>query len=330
MRIKGILALAALLASSAWADSGNARPDERLVEGRDAYERSDYARAASTLEAAATAEPQNAEIQLLLAKTYYEMHQHDAAVTRAERAVVLGPQNSAYHEWLGRTYGEKAAHTSWFSAISLAKKARQEFALAVRLDGSNFSARQALVEFDCSAPGLVGGGEEKAVPEIEEIAALDAAEGYFAAGNCRYQKKDFAAADAEFAKALESDPKSADLIYDIGEYALKRGEPWLLLRVAGAGERVRPPDPRGKFFRAIGWILQKENLQESASLLREYLKTAPVRKDFPKLGEAHCWLGDALESQRDFANAETEYRIAVELEPRDKKAREALNRLGRN
>src|SRR6266699_720160 len=122
----------------------------------------------------------------------------------------------------GRAYGEKADHASWFSAISLAKKTRKEFETAVQLDARNFSARQALIEFDCSAPGLVGGGEDKAVRQIEQLAEMDAAEGHYAAGNCRRQKKEFAAADEEFTKALESNPKSAELIYDIGDYAIKR------------------------------------------------------------------------------------------------------------
>jgi len=78
-----------------------------------------------------------------------------------------------------------------FSALSLAKKARKEFERAVELDEKNFSAYQALIEFDCSAPGIAGGGEDKARPEIAKLAALDPAEGHYAQGNCRRQKKDF-------------------------------------------------------------------------------------------------------------------------------------------
>ena len=37
-------------------------------------------------------------------------------------------------------YGEKASQDFWFSALSLAKKAQQEFETAIRLDKRNFSA----------------------------------------------------------------------------------------------------------------------------------------------------------------------------------------------
>src|SRR5580658_9429670 len=216
------------------------QPDEGFDAGRQAYEVSDYSRAASILQAAASKNPRNAEIYLLLAKTYNEMQQHDAAIASAEKAVALEPEISVYHEWLGRAYGGKAEHAGMFSGLSLAKKTRKEFETAVRLDGMNFSARQALIEYDCSAPGIAGGGEDKARPQIARLAELDAAEGHYAEGNCRRQKKDFATADAEFTKALDNHPKSAELIYDIGDYAMKHSQPERLISVANEGEKVAP------------------------------------------------------------------------------------------
>jgi len=152
------------------------------------------------------------------------------------------------------------------------------------------AARQALIEYDCSAPGIAGGGEEKALPQIAKLAELDAAEGHYAAGNCRRQKKDFAVADEEFAKALESNPKSAVLIYDIGDYAVKRGQPERLLAVAEMGERVASGDPRGKFYRGVALVLKKENPEEAERLLREYAKKAPVRSGYPRPAAAHALL----------------------------------------
>src|SRR5260370_21757442 len=104
--------------------------------------------------------------------------------------------------------------------MSLAKKSRKEFEIAVELDAKNYSARQALIEFYCRAPGIVGGGEEKALPHIRQLADLDAAEGHYAAGNCRRAEKDVAAAGTHIAKALENKPESTELIYDLSYYLL--------------------------------------------------------------------------------------------------------------
>jgi len=319
--------LAALSIASAVMAAANAKQETGLEAGRRAYEASDYAKAIQALQAAAAKDPQNGDVQLLLVKSYLELQEYDPTIKSAEKAVAIDPQNSVYHEWLGRAYGEKADHASLFSAISLAKKTRKEFETAIQLDGKNFSARQALIEFDCSAPGIVGGGEEKALPQIKQLAEMDAAEGHYAAGNCRRQKKDFAAADEEFAKALESNPKSAMLIYDIGDYAVKRGQPERLLAVADRGERVAPGDPRGKFYRGVALVLKKENPEEAERLLREYAKKAPMRSGYPRPAAAHAWLGRLFEDQNKMEEAIKEFESALELDPKNKMAHEALKRL---
>lgn len=319
----GMLLLAATVAAKI-------KQDDPLESGRRAYESSEYIKVIQILLPAAAKEPQNAEIQLLLAKTYYEMQDHDAAIASAEKAVALDPKNSTYHEWLGRAYGDKAEHASMFSALSLAKKTHKEFEAAVQLDERNFSAQQALIEFDCSAPGIAGGGEEKAQPLIQRLAAMDEAEGHYATGNCRRQKKDFAVADVEFTKALESKPKSPDLIYDIGDYALKRSQPERLIAVADAGERVAPSDPRGNFYRAVALVLKKEKPEDAERLLREYLMKAPLRTGYPRPSVTHEWLGKLFEDQNQKKAAESEFQEAVKLDPKNKTAREGLKRTSKN
>ncbi len=323
--------LLAMLLCAATAMAGTkVKQEPELEAGRRAYEASEYPKAIQILQEAAAKDSRNAEVQLLLAKSYSELQQHDAAINSAEKAVSIDPKNSVYHEWLGRAYGDKAEHAGWFSAMSLARKTHKEFETAVELDGKNFSARQALIEFDCSAPGIVGGGEDKAQPHIRELAAMDAAEGHYAAGNCRRQKKDFAVADAEFTKALESDPKSAELIYDIGDYALRRSQPERMMAVADAGERVHPADPRGKFYRGVALVLKKENPDEGERLLREYLNKAPKRYAYPRPAAAHYWLGRNYENQGKTDAAASEYEQALELDPKNKMAQEALKKLKKN
>jgi tetratricopeptide (TPR) repeat protein len=307
--------------------AANAKLDSDMDAAKQAFDNSEYTKAVQILQVLAVKEPRNSEIQLWLARSYFEMEQRDAAVNSAEKAVELEPQNSIYHEWLGRAYGEKANHAAMFSAMSLAKKTRKEFEKAVELDGKNFSAMQELIEFDCAAPGIVGGGEDKARPEIARLAAMDASEGHYAAGNCRRQKKDLEAADAEFAKALESDPKSADVIYDIGDYAARRAQPEQLMAVAAAGERVNPRDPRAKFYRAVGLILKREKPEESERLLREYLKVAPTRSAYPKPSFAHVWIARIYEHENNMDAALKEVETAAKIDPKNKLAQEELKRM---
>lgn len=302
--------------------------DERGLEvGRRAYELSDYENAVQILQDAAAKNPRNGEVLLLLAKSHFELRQFDAAILNAEKAVAVAPENSMYHEWLGRSFGEKASRSSWFSALSLAKKAQQEFETAIRLNQKNYSAFQALIEFDCAAPGIVGGGEDKALEKIRQLASMDEAEGHYAAGNCRRQKKDYAAAEAEFDKALVH-AKSPELIFDIGDYALKRNQPERLLAVVDAGRKASPSDPRSKFYRATALILQNQKPDEAERLLREYLNTAPRRTGYPRPALAHDWLGRLFENQNNSDAAAREYATSLRADPKDKTAQEALRRLG--
>src|SRR6516225_6756692 len=293
-------------------------------EAKALFASGDYSRAIEVLNHAAAAAPNDAAVQHLLARSYFESEQFDRAIAAGEKSVSLEPQNSQYHELLGRAYGEKAGRSGWLSALALAKKARKEFDAAVHIDERNFSAMQALIEFDCSAPGIAGGGEDKARPEIQKLGSLDAAEGRYASGNCRRQKKDYAAADAEFQKALELHPKSADLIYDIGDYYMKRDQADGLAVVIKEAERAEAADPRGDFFRAVILGLAKQNPAESGKLLREYIARAPKRNNYPSKAMAHYWLGRMHENQNDAASAKQEYQEALNLEPKNRFANEAL------
>ncbi|MGB8472771.1 MAG: tetratricopeptide repeat protein [Candidatus Acidiferrum sp.] len=306
------------------------KQNDPLEAGRRAYEKSDYAKAVEELQAAAAREPENGEIELLLTKSFLELEKRDAAIASAERAVEIDPQSSVYHEWLGKAYGEKASHASMFTAFSLARKTHREFETAVQLDPRNYSARQALIEYYCSAPGIVGGGEDRAKPVIAQLESMDASEWHYAKGNCRRQKNDFAEADAEFQLALESHPKSANLIYDIGDYAVKRSQADRLLKVAEEGERAAPGDPRGLFYRAVGLILKNEKPEEAERLLGEYVEKAPKRTGYPRYAAAHDWLGHLYESRGEKERAEKEYEAALQLNAKDKSAKDALKRLRSN
>ena len=79
-----------------------------------------------------------------------------------ERAVQLAPKDSEYHDWLGKSYGRRAEESMFLSAMSWARKTHQEFEIAVELNPSNFEAQRDLIRYEMNAPGIVGGGDDKA------------------------------------------------------------------------------------------------------------------------------------------------------------------------
>lgn len=293
-----------------------------------AYDKGDYDKAITILKEAAQKDPNNGDIQLLLTKSYLQAKKYDDAVNSGEKLAAINPKSSLYHQWLGEAYGQKADHASMLSAYPLARKTQKEFETAVQLDEHNFDATQDLVEYDCTAPSIVGGGEDKAQPLIQQLMSLDAAEGHYAAAVCKAVKKDLPGADVEYTKALDSKPKSADRIFDIGDYFMQRGQGDKLLVVAAQGEALAPKDPRVEYYRAVGWILQGENNPDAEKLLKTYLQQAPVRSTFPPPWYVHYWLGRLYELQKDSAKAKSEYQQALKLNPKFKKAQDALKQVG--
>jgi len=293
-----------------------------LDEANSAYHKGDYSKAIEILKAAEEREPNNGQIELLLTKSYLESSHFDEAVKSGERAVAVDPKSSTYHQMLGEAYGEKADHVGMFSAYSWARKAQKEFEVAVQLNDHNFDADQDLIEYDCRAPGIAGGGKDKAEALIQKLMAMDPAEGHYAQGVCNG-----AAATAEYMTSLANKPKTADRIYEMGDYFLDHGDGSELLQAAAAGEALEPADPRGLYYQAAGLILTNQKLPEAEKLLRQYLAAGPERSSYPTPADVHYWLGRAEAAQKNSMDARNEYNEALKLDPKYKKAREALKHL---
>ena len=126
----------------------------------------------------------------------------DAALRQCELAVRLDGQNSSYHLWLGRALGQKASRASFLSAYSLAKRVHAEFEQAVRLDPQSINALSDLGQYDVDAPGIVGGGLDKATAIAAQLDRLDGARAHVLRGHIAEKRGDYAAAEREFRQAI--------------------------------------------------------------------------------------------------------------------------------
>src|SRR5258708_24758383 len=138
--------------------------------------------ALTTLRGHISQTPNDAEAHNLLCRAYFTLGDWDRGISACEKAVSLAPDNSAFHLWLGRVYGEKADHSSWMTAAGLAKHVRVEFEAAVQLDPKSVDARSDLAEFYLEAPGIVGGGRDKAEQQANAVLPLDPAKAHWLFG----------------------------------------------------------------------------------------------------------------------------------------------------
>jgi len=139
-----------------------------------------------------------AEAQNLICRVRFTLQQWDAAVTACELSVRLEPGSSIDHMWLGRALGEKASRASFLTAYSLAKRVRAEFEQAVELDPKNAGALSDLGEFYKDAPGIVGGGTNKAEAIAAQLDKVDPAKALELRGNIAVSRKDDLSAERDF------------------------------------------------------------------------------------------------------------------------------------
>jgi len=100
-----------------------------------------------------------------------------AALNVLQRAEAQDPRNTRIHYLLGVAYGNLAQNASAFRRVSLARHTRDEFERAVELDPNDLDARWALVQYYALAPGYLGGSEQKARQQADEIGKRDASLG---------------------------------------------------------------------------------------------------------------------------------------------------------
>ena len=291
------------------------------------YNAGQYNAAVDALTAAIAKSPDDAPLHFLLGQSYYQVRDFTRAIASLERAVQLAPKQSEYHDWLGKSYGRKAEESVLFSAMTWARKTHKEFEVAVQLDPSNFEAQRDLIRFEMNAPGMVGGGDDKALKHIADLEKIDALQGQLAHGEFFATKKKMGDADAVFAKIIESNSDRIGVYFEAADYYRDRQNGEKMGAAITAAERIDPNDRRLKFYKGILLVIDGKNPSEAESLLKSYLATAPNSSDLPPHATALEWLGKLYESEGKFSEAAEEYRKSLDLDPHDKAVGDALKRV---
>lgn len=318
------LLVALCLLSLGWAEtptSTNNDPAGLLSNGH-------VDQAITVLKARTSSAPNDAEAWHLLSRSYYARENWDEAVEAGKRAVALNPSSSDYHLWLGRALGEKADSVSWkwWTAISLAKQARAQFEKAVELDASNLGAQSDLAEFYAEAPGLVGGGKDKARKQAELIQAKDASAAHWIKGLVAEKDKDFTTAEQEYRAAVTSSGGDGGRWLDLAAF-YRRMERRSEMQSA-ITQAIKAPKKRSVVLVDTASILVETggDLAEATRLLRQYLSSPAKTEEAPAF-HAHFLLGSILEKQGQKQDAVAEYRAALALNSGYPEALAAVKRL---
>ena len=258
---------------------------------------------------------QIAEAQNLECRVRYTLQQWDAAVGNCEQAVRLDGQNSNDHLWLGRALGEKADRASFMTAFSLGKRVRVEFEAAVKLDSHNAEALSDVGDFYKEAPGVVGGGMDKAEAIAGQLDTVDAARAHQLRARIAEARKDFATAEREFKQAIATAAHPADDWTTLASF-YRRRQRWQDLDSAihnsvSAAEKDKHPGVA--LYDAAGVLTEsKRDPALAAKLLEEYLAANSKSEEAPAF-EAHLRLAGLKKQLGDAAGAQREVAAALQL-----------------
>jgi tetratricopeptide (TPR) repeat protein len=300
---------------------------EPLAEAQREYNAGHYNRAVDTVTGAIAKSPDDAPLHFLLGQSYYQLGEFTRAMASFERSVQLVPNQSEYHDWLGKAYGRRAEQTMFLSAMGWARKTHKEFEVAVQLSPTNFEAQRDLIRFEMYAPGVVGGGDDKALKHIDELEKIDLLHGQLARGEFFDAKKRLGEADAVFAKILETDTDRIGVYLEVADHFRERRNIAKMGEAIAGAERVDADDRRLKFYRGMLLVMKGKNPAEAESLLKSYVATVPDNSDLPSHSSALEWLGKLYEAQGRFSEAAQEYRNSLTLDPHNKAAEEAWKRV---
>lgn len=242
------------------------------------YQRTDYA---ASLYLLTTDPAPNAETFALSGKDYFMLGDYKKATELFEKALSSAPTHSDYELWLGRAYGRRAETGNWLLAVSNASKARQCFETAVALDPHNSDAMNDLFDYYLNAPGILGGGLDKAEALARRIEHDRPAEYHFEMAQLADRRKQYAEAESHLRAAMAGAPNQVGRILDLARYLAKRGriaESDVLFTQAS---KVGPDDPRVAFAQAKCYIESRRNPEAARNLLRRYLASNLTPDDPP-------------------------------------------------
>jgi tetratricopeptide (TPR) repeat protein len=284
----------------------NARANTLLQQGR-------VEEASAVLKESLAAEPGDALAHQLLCRVYYAQEQADPAIQECELAAFSDASMSDNQMWLGRAYGLKASHASLFNALSLAKKVCIAFERAVELDDENIHAMSDLGEFYVAAPGIVGGGLDKAQSLAAKMQPHYPAQSHRLLALIAEKKSNMVTAEAEFKRAVAAG-RSPDAYIDLGHFYRRKHQTDKVLQTLQAA--IDADHRKDAALVDAASILTEAHLspQLAETLLRTYL-SSPAKSDEAPAFKVHLQLGKLLAQRGDSTGAHREYAAAVALAP---------------
>ncbi len=262
-----------------------------LDKARELYDRTDY-RASLKLLESAPSKDRTPDVDALIGLNYMMLGDFKKSIDHLEKAVHRTPNSSQFHLWLGQAWGRRAEKANIIVAPRYASRCRQAFEKAVELDPKNQRAIHDLFLFYLEAPGIMGGGADKAERLAARLEPLDPPEHQFLLARVAEKRKQHEKAEQHYRRAAELSPADPGRTVDLASFLARRGRIDESEALFERAAQSSPDSPELLFGRAAVYVEAKRNLAVARKLLERYL-TLPLSPDHPPREEAARLLREA-------------------------------------
>jgi tetratricopeptide (TPR) repeat protein len=261
----------------------------------------------------------------LLGRMAWQAANYKEAARWLDAAIALDPRQIDAYIWRARVYEQEIQTVNFLRKGSVAGRARAMLDKAVSIDPSNFEAREARTEYYMQAPGIAGGGIDKARAEASTAKRASPYRGALLVGRVEEKDGKVAAAEAEYRALIASYPDSGGGYEALSALYQSQSRWDDAFRIIDEQLRKNPNDYGMLYQLGRAASLSGQRLEAGEEALRRYLGRENARKAFDS--GAHYRLGAVLERRGDRAGARDEYSLAVTLDPRYEAPKRALERL---
>jgi tetratricopeptide (TPR) repeat protein len=236
----------------------------------------------------------------------------DAAVPLAEACIARHPEAAECHYMLGNLLGAQALRGGMLQGMRLAGRIRESFQKAVEFGPDTFNHRVGLMQFYLVAPGIAGGGVDKARELVKTTEArqpeqarclramVETSEENFAEaekllwavqpghdkalrstvygtlaqlGAQKLNAKQTAQAQSLFERLAQADPSRAFAVYGLGRVKSESGAPQEALRYYAQARTLRGHASLPIDYReALAWLVVGDNAK-AKTLLQRFLSS---------------------------------------------------------
>ncbi len=252
---------------------------EIVTRATELYQRTEYE---NSLHLLAQDRAPDATNYLLAGKDYFMLGDYKKATDSFEKTLNISPHSSEAELWLGRTWGRRAETSNSPMAIAYASRTRQCFERAIAFDPHNREAKNDLFDFYLNAPGILGGGLDKAEAAANSIATERPPEYEFEEAQIAEKRNDYAAAESHLRRAMELAPTEAGRAVDLARFVAKRGRLDESDRLFDQARRLAPKKPSIALAQARTNIENHRHPEQARNLLHDYLQAGLTPDDPPR------------------------------------------------